>query len=336
MSEPLRWGVLGATGYISSLLLPAINASAGSRVTALASRPERFAKAAALAGRYGARALPDYAALVEAPDVDVVYVPLPNTQHREWTLRALAAGKHVLVEKPLVLHGADLAEIATAAKAADRLVMEAFMYRFHPQQERAAELLAVGAVGALRLVRASFAYPIVSGSGNIRLDPALGGGATWDVGVYAVDVACLAFDRAPLTASGQLTTRPGEAVETSLVGVLDFGAGQRAVLDYSIDYGPCASYQLQGESGTITVDNAWAKDGQPGRLTVSTEKETWTEDLSPVDHYQRQVEAFTAAVRSGGASPLPLAASERTGRTSAALRSAAAGGRTVVVADVDW
>ncbi|GAA3387505.1 Gfo/Idh/MocA family oxidoreductase [Cryptosporangium minutisporangium] len=326
--------MLGATGYISSLLMPAIQASAGSSLVAVASRDRRGAEA--VADRFGCRAQPDYAALVADPDVDAVYVPLPNTEHLEWTLRALAAGKHVLVEKPLVLRGADFARIADAARAADRLVMEAFMYRFHPQQARAAALLAEGAVGPLRLVRASFAYPIASGSGNIRLDPALGGGATWDVGVYAVDVACAAFDRAPLTVSGQSTVRPGESVETSLAGVLDFGDGRRAVLDYSIDYGPCAEYQLQGESGTIVVPNAWAKDGEPGGVIVRTEKETWSEELPVVDHYQLQVEAFVEAARAGAASPLPLAASERTGRVAAALQAAAADATPVTVAAFSW
>ncbi|SHN42594.1 Gfo/Idh/MocA family protein [Cryptosporangium aurantiacum] len=330
----MRWGILGATGYISSLLMPAIVASDKSSLVSVASRDPRGAEV--VAEQYGVRAQPDYAALVADPDVDAVYVPLPNTEHLEWTLRALAAGKHVLVEKPIVLRGADLARIADAARDADRLVMEAFMYRFHPQQARAAALLADGAVGSLRLVRASFAYPIASGSGNIRLDPTLGGGATWDVGVYAVDVACVAFDREPLTVTGQSTVRPGESVETSLAGVLDFGEGRRAVLDYSIDYGPCAEYQLQGESGTITVHNAWAKDGQPGRITVTTEKETWTEELPAVDHYRLQVEAFVAAATGRGPAPVTLAESERTGRVAAALRAAAAEGHMLPLPEYTW
>lgn len=204
------------------------------------------------------------------------------------------------------------------------------MYRFHPQQHRAAQLLASGAVGELRLVRASFAFAIASGSGNIRLDPDLGGGATWDVGCYAVDVPLLFFDRAPDRVRAEFTTRPGLRVETSAAALLDFGQGRRAVIDYSIDYGPRAWYELQGSTGTITVHNAWAMGAEPGRITVRTQQGTREEEVPVADHYEREVTAFAQAVLDGRPAPLPLAASRRTARVCAALvRSAEADGASV-------
>ncbi|MFK0256172.1 Gfo/Idh/MocA family protein [Streptomyces sp. NPDC090445] len=331
----LRWGVLGATSYIAGHLMPAIAATPGCTLAAVASRPERAAAAAGLGRALGATAHRDYATLLADPAVDAVYVPLPNTEHVEWTLRALAAGKHVLVEKPMAMDEDGCARIEKAAGAASRTVMEAFMYRFHPQQRRAAEILASGEIGELRLVRASFAFRIEAGSGNIRLDPALGGGATWDVGCYAVDVPLLFFGQAPRQVSARFSSRPGLGVDSSAVATMDFGQGRSAVVDYSIDYGPRAAYELQGTRGTLTVRNAWAMGGEDGVITVLTTDGVREETIPATDHYQRQVEAFARAVRGGGPAPMSLAESRRTARVGSALvASAAAGGAAVDITGV--
>ncbi|MFD3726598.1 Gfo/Idh/MocA family protein [Streptomyces sp. NPDC058671] len=329
--HPLRWGVLGATSYIATHLMPVVASTPGCALTAVASRPERHAAAAELGRTYGATAHADYQALVEDPAVDAVYIPLPNTDHVDWTLRALAAGKHVLVEKPMAMDEEGCARIEKAAEAASRTVMEAFMYRFHPQQRRAAEILRSGEIGELRLVRASFAFRIESGSGNIRLDPALGGGATWDVGCYAVDVPLLFFGEAPHQVSARFSSRPGLTVDTSAVATMDFGQGRSAVVDYSIDYGPRAAYELQGTHGTLTVRNAWAMEGEDGVITVLSGDGVREETVPSANHYQRQVAAFAQAVRDGSPAPMSLAESRRTARVSSAfVASAAAGGAAVV------
>jgi xylose dehydrogenase (NAD/NADP) len=333
---PLRWGVLGATAYISGLLMPAIAHAAGCSLAAVASRPERYVQASAVAAQYEAIAHKNYASLVADPDIDAVYIALPNTDHVEWALQALAAGKHVLVEKPMAMNEDDVLRIECAAARAGRTVMEAFMYRFHPQQQRAADLLAAGVVGELRVVRASFAFAIPTGSGNIRLDSSLGGGATWDVGCYAIDVPQLFFGQAPNQVRAQFSSRPGFNIETSAVGWMDFGGGRSAVLDYSIDYGPRASYELQGTRGTITVRNAWAMGGENGVISVLTPEGVSEELIPAVDHYQRQVRDFAQAVRHGRPSPLPLTESRRTARVGAALMaSARADSTAVVTADQD-
>jgi xylose dehydrogenase (NAD/NADP) len=325
----LRWGILGATAYISGLLITAIEHSHNSVLVALASRPHRADQARTLAQAHRATPHENYEALLSDSDVDAVYIPLPNTDHVEWTLRALAAGKHVLVEKPIAMSEAHCRRIENAATQAGRAVMEAFMYRFHPQQHRAAQLLAAGAVGDLLLIRASFAFAIESGSGNIRLDPELGGGATWDVGCYAVDVPLLYFDRAPQRVRAEFTTRPDLQVETSAAALLDFGHERRAVIDYSIDYGPRAWYELQGETGTITVHNAWAIE-EPGRITIRTHKGERAEQVRPANHYEREVTAFAESVLGGRPVPLPLDTSRRTAQVCASLeRSAGADGAPV-------
>ncbi|MBP2707985.1 Gfo/Idh/MocA family oxidoreductase [Microbispora sp. RL4-1S] len=331
---PLRWGVLGATAYISGLLMPAIARTPGCALAAVASRPGGADVAAATARRYGAAAHRDYASLVADGDVDVVYIALPNTDHVEWTLRALAAGKHVLVEKPMAMTEKDCVRIEQAAREAGRLAMEAFMYRFHTQQRRAAELLAAGTIGDLRVVRASFAFAIADGSGNIRLERSLGGGATWDVGCYAMDVPSLFFGRAPERVQGRFTSRPGADVETSAVGLMDFGDGRGAVIDYSIDYGPRAWYELQGTHGTIGVRNAWAMGAEDGVVTVTTGGGVTEERVAAADHYQLQVAGFARAVAAGGPVPVPPAHSRWTARVGESLAaSAALDGAAVSTAD---
>lgn len=332
--KTLRWGVLGATSYIGTHLMPAISQTAGCELVAVASRPERFSRAAEVGRIHGATAHPDYGSLIDDPRIDVVYIALPNSDHVDWTVRALEKGKHVLVEKPMAMVEEGCVRIEEAARKSSRTVMEAFMYRFHPQQRRAAELLRAGVIGELRVVRACFAFAIEEGSGNIRLEPSLGGGATWDVGCYAVDVPLLFFGRAPKQVNAHFSCRPGAEVETSAVATMDFGDGRRAVLDYSIDYGPRAWYELQGTRGTITVRNAWAMAEENGEITVLTADGVREETISAANHYRLQVASFAQAVRGDGPPHVTLADSRRTARVGAALvRSAAAGGAGVSLDD---
>ncbi|WP_327048348.1 Gfo/Idh/MocA family oxidoreductase [Microbispora sp. NBC_01189] len=323
----LHWGVLGATSYIATHLMPAIAQTPGCELAAVASRPEHAYRAGEVAQAHGAVAHQDYGSLVDDPRIDVVYIALPNSEHISWTVRALEKGRHVLVEKPMAMGEDGCARIEEAARVASRTVMEAFMYRFHPQQRRAAELLASGAIGELRVVRACFAHGIESGSGNIRLEPSLGGGATWDVGCYAVDVPLLFFGREPERVSARFSRRPGTGVETSAVATMDFGDGRSAVIDYSIDYGPRAWYELQGTQGTITVRNAWAMADEDGEITVLTADGVHHETIPAANHYQLQVASFARAVREETTPLVTLADSRRTAREGAALvTSAAAGG----------
>ncbi|MFD1151362.1 Gfo/Idh/MocA family protein, partial [Saccharothrix hoggarensis] len=314
---PLRWGVLGATARIGSRVVPALHRTPGNVVVAVASRPGRQAAAAEVARPFGARVHDGYDALLADPGVDAVYVALPNTQHVPWTLRALGAGKHVLVEKPMALSEVDCVRVERAA--ADLVVMEAYMYRFHPQQRRAAELLASGEIGELRVVRSAFAYPTAP-EGNIRFDPALGGGATWDVGCYAFDVPLWAFDAEPRSVRARFHTR---GVDLSAVATLDFGDGRSAVLDYGLDYGPRATYEFQGTRGSISVRNAWTRPDEEGLITVVTLDGVRDEVVPAADAYEHQAAAFAEAVRDGVTPLVSPAHSARTARVGEALARSA-------------
>ena len=175
----LRWGILG-TARINRRLIPAIRAARRSSLAAVASRDRQRAEAFARAWEIP-QAVAGYQRLLDDPSIDAVYIPLPNSEHVTWTVAAIAAGKHVLCEKPLALDPAHVDQIAVAARAAGICVEEGFMYRHEPLTARVLELVRGGAVGAVRAIVAGFTYT-QTGAADVRLDPALGGGALWDIG----------------------------------------------------------------------------------------------------------------------------------------------------------
>ncbi|HZU17304.1 MAG TPA: Gfo/Idh/MocA family oxidoreductase [Candidatus Dormibacteraeota bacterium] len=280
----MRWGILGAAWVADRALLPAFREARGSEPLAIAARdPER---ARELAARHGVpRVHPGYEALLADPEVDAVYLPLPNSLHRGWTLRALEAGKHVLCEKPLALDAGEAREMAAAARDCGRLLMEAVMYRFHPAMS---ELVASLAGARLRFLQAAFGFPLDAAArpDNYRLRPELGGGALLDVGCYLVDLA-----RWLLGEPEQVDAvwhRGPTGVDLSCTAVLGFPGGAQAALHASLE---CAEHQelvvVHGE-GVVRRDRPFT---------------AWRD---PHDPYRIMVEAFCAAVLDGGPPPLPV------------------------------
>ena len=184
MAQPVKWGIL-STADINRKLIPGAHASPKVELIAVASRDT--GRAEAYAGEWEIdRAYGSYDALLADPDIEAVYIPLPNTLHCDWSIRAMEAGKHVLCEKPLSRHVAEAEEAFAAAKRTGMLLSEAFMYRHNLQTKRIVELIAEGAIGELRLVRSTFSYSLYE-TDNIRLQTELEGGALMDVGCYCVN-----------------------------------------------------------------------------------------------------------------------------------------------------
>ncbi|MDF2443372.1 MAG: D-xylose 1-dehydrogenase D-xylono,5-lactone-forming [Subtercola sp.] len=257
----VRWGVLGSA-WINEVAIPGILRAPNAELVAVSSRrPEQAERDRE---RWGAaRAYSSYDELLAADDIDAIYIPVPNALHVEWVVKALAAGKHVLCEKPLTLGLAEAETIAAAAEAADRHVLEAFMYRFAPRWQRATELIADGTIGDPRVARLSMGFKQFYEGYNIRFDPEKGGGVVWDIGCYVVNKARLLFGREPVSVSAASWTRPGESVETTANIVLDFGDGKSALCNVSFDY--VNSYQLDeivGTDGWITMPGTGMR-GEP-------------------------------------------------------------------------
>jgi len=184
----IRWGVLGVANIGVRTVIPAIQRAPNARLIAIASRTP--ARAEDAARRLGIpRAHGSYEALLADPEVEAVYIPLPNSLHREWTIRCAEAGKHVLCEKPLALTAREAEEMAAACRQHGVALMEAFMYRFHPRTERVGRLAADGALGDVRMVRAAFTFAVREPDLNIRFRRDLGGGALYDVGCYTINVS---------------------------------------------------------------------------------------------------------------------------------------------------
>ena len=221
MPLSLRWGLL-STARINRLVIPAIRASARSELTTVASRS--LEKGRAYAAEWGIpRVLGSYEALLDDPEIDVVYIALPNSLHVDWTIRALAAGKHVLCEKPLALDVADVDRVAAAAARAGRTATEGFMYRHQPLTHAVEAVVRSGRLGMIRGIKGAFTFPLTR-EGDVRLDPALGGGSLWDVGCYPVSYACLVAGEAPSEVFGwQQTSASG--VDLEFAGMLRFANG---------------------------------------------------------------------------------------------------------------
>ncbi len=323
----LRWGVMGAA-RINRRLIPGLKAAASAELLGLASRDQT--KAATAAAQYGApRSYGSYEALLADPDIEVVYIPLPNALHVEWAIKAVQAGKHVLVEKPLAINPDDIAALEQATEQAGVLAMEAFMYRFHPQQTRIKALIAQGAIGEVRALRGTFAFVLGSDNYNIRLDETVGGGATWDVGCYGVNVARFMFQREPTSVYAEATTRPGAEVETSTAAILDFGDGIRAVLDYSLDYGRRSFYEVMGTKGTLSVENMWQEPDQSAIIYRRDDSGLHTEELPPANHFQLEVEAFSQTILTGQSAPYSLQDARANTRACVAVLQSIKEGRRV-------
>jgi D-xylose 1-dehydrogenase (NADP+, D-xylono-1,5-lactone-forming) len=323
----VRLGVL-STARINELVLPAARACKQTEVVAVASRELSRAK------RYAAeqgieRAYGSYGALLEDPDLDAVYIPLPNQLHIEWSERALQAGKHVLCEKPLARSRRQTEHAFDVAERAGRILAEAFMYRHHPQTLQIKSLLDAGAIGRLRLIRAAQSFAITQAD-DVRFSRALEGGALMDVGCYCVHMARFLAGE-PRRVYGEQRCND-DGVDLLFSGTMRFAGDVLAQFDAGIDVPVRDLLELVGSEGTIDVHDPWMTGSSPPLIVV--ERDGKTEELStrPVNAYQLQLEDFAAAIN--GEREPRLGSADATAQAAAleALYASADGGCPVDLA----
>jgi len=333
MADRVRWGVLGAANIARRKVIPAIMASSNGVVVAIASRDRE--RGQAVATELGiARAHAGYEALLADPEVEAIYNPLPNSLHAEWTIRAAEAGKAVLCEKPLARDAAQAASMVSACARHKVPLMEAFMYRFHPQNARVRALIAQGAIGEVGAVRAGFGFRMDPlNPANVRLKGDLAGGALMDVGCYAVNASRMLFDAEPVAAMAWRDYDERFGVDVALAGVLEYpahsaGAGPRfATIDCSFKAGYSGWYTVVGSAGTIEVPRAYTPQGDDTVIVITDEQNRRREERIPgVDQYRLMVEAFAEAVLAGAPVPCPPDDAVRDMRAIDALARAAASG----------
>jgi xylose dehydrogenase (NAD/NADP) len=323
----LRWGILGVA-RINRALIPPLQSSERNQLVGIASRDEGRAREAAKKSGIP-RAYGSYEAMLADAEIDVVYIPLPNDLHTEWTVRAARAGKHVLCEKPLALAVADVDRIAEAAREAGVVVAEAFMYRHHPQTLRVREMAASGEIGRVRLVHGAFTFNLEN-EGDYRLNPAQGGGSLWDVGCYPVSFARLVLGEEPVEAFGWSLSNPAGA-DTTFSGQLRFGSGALASFDSGFKAPFRTRMEVVGERGSIVVPRPF-KPGKDERILLNRGDDREEEIRIPGDDlYRGEVEDVADAVLLGRPSRMSLADSRGNVAALAALLASARAGRPVPV-----
>jgi D-xylose 1-dehydrogenase (NADP+, D-xylono-1,5-lactone-forming) len=304
-SDPLRWGVLSTANIGRKAVIPAIQASSNGRLVAIASRDG--ARAASVASQLAPqpRAYGSYAELLADPEVEAVYIPLPNSEHAGWSIRAAEAGKHVLCEKPLALTAEEARHIIGAARTAGVLLLEAFMYRFHPQTHWALEQVRAGRIGAVRLVRGSFAFDISKRPGDVRLLASLGGGSLLDVGCYPLNYCRMIYGAPPREAAAHVVLPEGAEVEQGVAAVLDFGEGRLGAIDCSFEQPEHQRVEIVGQTGRIVVEAPFAPGRDDAIVRLVSDDETLERRIPGVDQYRLQVEHFARSVRQGTPLAIP-------------------------------
>ncbi len=313
MPERIGWGVLGNSTIARVCVIPAMSASDNGRLRALGTRSGggiRPATDAAQAqtppvGHGFERVYGRYEEVLEDPEVDAVYISLPNHLHHPWTLRALAAGKHVLCEKPLACSADQAREMAAAAMASGRLLMEALMYRFHPRSREIKALVDAGSLGVPRGVRAAFTFPmaeeVLKAGNGPRLSPEMGGGALLDVGSYTVSVARWLLGAEPVSVQAQAVYRHG--VDVHIAGSLRFPTGALAGIEAGFVSALQQTYSVTGTMGAVELPHDAFVPWEREALYTRRDRDAEAGEVHRVpgaDEYRLMVEHFARAVRGEG------------------------------------
>jgi len=326
-SEKLRWGILGAA-RVNERLLPAIAQGANCQLVGIASRrPNAATETLAKYAPPGttAQVYPSLDALLGDETIQAIYLPLANHEHAEWTLRAIEHGKHVLCEKPMALHPQEIDAIANAAARRGVKVMEGFMYRFHPQHQRVMALLESGLIGEIRSVRASYSFMMRPARLYRLAEPITrGGGAMWDIGCYAIHSLRWFFKEAPRQVVA-VAKYVASGADSAASGVIDFGEGRFGHFDFSFERARRCEYELIGTQGGLKCHIVWQLPGDVPIISWWTEDGRYGEErLPPANHFQLEVEHFSACVLEDRAPALSLEDAKLNCLTiNAAIRAAA-------------
>jgi D-xylose 1-dehydrogenase (NADP+, D-xylono-1,5-lactone-forming) len=324
MAKILNWGMI-CTANINQAVMPPLKRSQRNRLLGVASRDlgraEAYAKEWSIPRAYGS-----YEALLADPEIDVVYISLPNSLHAEWTIRAAQAGKHVMCEKPLAITLEQVDAVTAAARQNNVVVAEAFMYRHHPQTLKVKELVAGGALGQPWLVRGSFSFRL-SHSEDVRLSPDLLGGSLWDVGCYPVSYARTMLGEEPTEVYGWQVRGPSR-VDLFFAGTLTWASGAVAQIDCGFRPSDRAYIEIVGEGGSLTVPNPF-KPFDPEQLIL---KRGDVEESIPVpafDLYAGEIEDMADAILEGKPPRISLADSRANVAALLALYESAQTGKPV-------
>lgn len=298
----VQWGVLSTAGIAQKALIPAFERATNAEVAAIASGSD-IKKADEIAKRFNIQKTYDsYEKLLGDPDIQAVYIPLPNHLHKKWVIEAAKAGKHILCEKPAALDADEALEMQEICEKHGVLFMEAFMYYFHPQHERVKEIIDSGEIGEVKAMHAAFSFNLPNDEkiNNIRMSAGKGGGSIYDIGCYTIHTIRNILRSEPETVHVHAEIDPDYNVDTDVVAYMTFADGQRATFDVSFNMDKRSEYTVYGTDGSIVVPRAYRPDWNGGDGLVMVEKQgvTRTETLNN-DQYRQQVEHMSDVILNG-------------------------------------
>lgn len=305
MTKKIRWGILSTANIGIAKVIPAIQKSKHNQVVAIASRNIDTARNAAeklsIAKAYGS-----YEALLADPEIDAIYNPLPNHLHVPCSIDVIKAGKHLLCEKPLGLDAKDIVPLLAMAEKNPQLkIMEAFMYRFHPQWKKTKEFVDSGVIGKLRSVQTHFYYNNRDAA-NIRNIAEWGGGALLDIGCYPISVARYLYGREPQRVFAQITPWSGYEVDCLVTGIMDFSDALASfTVATKIENGQMVL--ASGEKGSVQIN--WPFNPEPletQTLLLQRDKQRELIQIAPVDQYSEMADAFALSILDNTPVPTPL------------------------------
>lgn len=296
MSRKLKWGILGCASIAKRAVIPGLKQSQLNEVTAIASRDIDKSQATAeelnIPKAYGS-----YEEILEDPDIDAVYIPLPNHLHKEWTIRAAEAGKHILCEKPLALTEAEAAEMAEAAAKSGVHLSEAFMYRYHPRYDIIKDLLNSGAIGEIRAIHSSFTFNNSGSATNVRFRKDWGGGSIYDIGCYPINAARILLGTEPEAVTVQAFFSPAhDNVDMMASGLIEFGGNVALTFDCGMWAAGRNPLEIIGTEGIIEVPHAYSipEGGSSFFLTQNGERKEMP--VPAVNAYSEQGDHFANVV----------------------------------------
>jgi len=310
MEKIIRWGILSTANIARKAMIPALNESPLAEVIAVSSRTAETAQSCA--DELGIpRAYEGYQTLLEDPEIEAVYNPLPNHLHKEWTIRAAEAGKHILCEKPLGLNAEECHEMISAARANGVQLIEAFMYRFHPRIQAARQMLQSGEIGEVKTIETAFSFRLTN-KNNIRLQPDMGGGGLMDLGCYCINISRLMAGREPITVQARAHWA-STGVDDQLVAILDFGDGLFAHFDCALNQERRERCILAGTEGYLELPMPFVPGvvetlihkSPPSRFTENGTDSSHVHTFPAVNNYRLVAEDLMHAI-SGKAPAFPI------------------------------
>lgn len=319
--DKINWGIISTANIAVKQVIPAIKRSGNGDVFAISSssgREKEVAKNFSIP-----RAYDSHEKLLADTELDAVYIPLPNSLHAEWCVRAANAGKHILCEKPVALNPEQFNEIEQACKENNVYFMEGFMYRFHPQHEKVKELIVANKIGKPITIQSSFHFTVTDPENDIRMDPVLGGGVTYDIGCYSVNLINYLLDQKPRKVFASANYKK---VDTKITAIMEYQDDVTGVIDSSF-HGPMTQkYSIIGTRGTIDVPFAFRPDlnGDMGEVILNNRNGKEIFRMKEAQ-YVKEVEHFSETVLNGGKLLYqPLHAYENIQTIDALLKSAKA------------